>query len=352
MIAQYVETLCNAMGSYADTQASGTLASFRSALFRQSPDIVHIHGCWRMANLMVSNSAAKHGARVVFSPHGGLEPWIVRHHYWREKLPRLLLYQRPIAKRAYAVVAMGRMEAKCLKRLNYNPRMETVLNSLITEALTDSQMASEMHAIYRKVLDSNVWPLMEEQTKMAIRAFVKTGNACDERWIEPTEHAAIDGLTQDEWRKIALYAHQEGILDTVSRGIDIAGKRLPDIDLDAVPHYLPQRYSPAQALSPQGKDNNETFINAIKAMHKLYRANKLAIRHIVELDALIRANEFAEDKLADSLSEKHLLTFAGSAMKALADLTGLEEGLMPVAMRSGRKATSIGNRATQNLNIL
>lgn len=351
MIALYVDTLCNAMGSYADVQAAHTLLSFHSTLRKQSPDIVHIHGCWRTANLMAAHYATSQGARIVFSPHGGLEPWIVKRHYWREKLPQLLLYQRRLAKRAFAVVAMGRMEAECLRKLRYNPRTETILNSLITEALTDGQMASEMHAVYRKVLDSNVWPLMEEQTHVAVKALIKACTTGDDKWLSAAEYQAVGELEQDEWRKVMLYAYQEGILDTVTHGISVVGKQCPDVAPDTVAHYTPAKHSPSTPLSPTGNDSNDTLANAMKAARKRYRTHKLSISHIVELDSLVRNMEFAEDKLPDSLNEKHLLPFARSMMKAIADLTGLEEGMMPIIPKAGRRAESIKRRITQNLNI-
>lgn len=346
-VAQYVETLCNAMGSYADVQTSCELKDFIHKLHDKHPDIVHLHGCWRTANWIAMRKATVHGARIVLSPHGGLEPWVVKQDYWSRKLPQLMLYQRRVVKRAAAVIVMGRMEKECLERLGYARNMETVLNSLVTCALTDGQMATATLAIYRKVLDSNVWPLMKEETKVATKGLIKAGITGDARWLDNDEAAAVHSLTEYEQRKVVLYAYQEGVLDTVSRGFMATECPLPDTDPATVPHYTPSPGTTASLIAQVGGDINAKAVAALRSAHKLYRAGKLTIKHIVELDLLMRSGEIAEDTMTETLREKRLLSFAGRMMVAMNRLTGLAEGLMPVAMRDGRRAENIIKRITQ-----
>lgn len=351
MIAQHVDILCNAMGSYADSYASFEPKDFIHKLRDKHPDIVHLHGCWRMTNWFAARKATGHGARIVLSPHGGLEPWVIKQQYWSKKLPQLLLFQRRIVKHAAAVIVMGRMEKDCLERQNLTQRMETVLNSLVTCALTDEQMAAATHAVYRKVLDSNVWPLMEEETKVATRALIKAGITGDARWLDNDEAAAVHGLTPDEKRKIALYAYQEGVLDIVNRGFTMTDCPLSDTNPTTVPYY-PHSSGTTTSLVAQDKgDINDKTVAALRSARKLYRTRKLTIKHIVELDQLLRSGEIAEDNLAETLREKRLLQFAGSMMAAMNSLTGLAEGLMPVAMRDGRGAENIIKRITKSLEI-
>ncbi len=346
-VAQYVETLCNAMGSYADVHASCELKDFINKLRDKRPDIVHLHGCWRMANWVAVRKAAFHGARIVLSPHGGLEPWVVRQHYWSRKLPQLTLYQRRIVRRAAAVIVMGRMEKGCLERLDYTHKIETVLNSLVTCALTDGQMAAATLAVYRKVLDSNVWPLMAEETKVATRALIKAGITGDARWLDNDEAASVHSLAADERRKVALYAYQEGVLDTVTRGFTVTECPLPETDPATVPHYPNSSGTSDSLVAQDGGDINARIVAALRSARKLYRTGKLSVRHVVELDLLLRSGETAEDTVAETLREKRLLPFAGRMMAAMNRLTGLAEGLMPVAMRDGRRAENIIKRITQ-----
>lgn len=350
-VAQYVETLCNAMGSRAETYTACALKDFLQKLSDKRPDIVHLHGCWRPANWIAAQRATNLGARIVLSAHGALEPWIVKRHYFTEKLPQLLLYQRRLVKQAMAVIVMGRMEKDCLMRLGYTPRVETVLNSLVTCALTDQQMAAKTCDIYRKVLDSNVWPLMSEQTRLAVKALLKAGITGDSHWLNNEEKAAIHALTTEEQRQVVLYASQEEVTDTVTRGFDVVGCTIPEINPSTVPHYMPTNHKPSVSLKTDGKDLNARITTALKAARKLDWTGKLTIKHLVEIDTLMRSGETSEDKLDETLREKHLLSFARRMMTAMNRLTSLDEGLMPVAMKGGRGAENMIRRITENLEI-
>ncbi len=351
MVAQYVETLCNAMGSYADTHTSCELNDFINKLCDKRPDIVHLHGCWRTANWVAVHKATAHGARIVLSPHGGLEPWVIKQNYWSRKLPQMALYQRRIVEQAAAVIVMGRMERQCLERLNFTQRVETILNSLITVALTDEQMAAAVHAVYRKVLDSKVWPLMEENTKVAAKTLVKAGITGDSRWIDNDGAVAVHGLTNDERRKIVLYAYQEGISSTVNHGFAAMETPSPDVDPATVPQYTYVTDNKSSIIPQEDGDINAKTVAALRNAHRLDRAGKLTIKHIVELDMLLRSGEIDETNLAETLQEKHLLPFANRIMAVMNRITGFDEGMMPVDMNDGRGAKSIIKRITKSLEI-
>ncbi len=341
MIAQHVKILCNAMGSYADAHASCELKDFIHELHDKRPDIVHLHGCWHMANRIAVRKASNAGARIVLSPHGGLEPWIIKQRYWSSKLPQLLLYQRNIVKRAAAVIVMGRMEKGCLVSLKLTQHIETILNSLITGALTGEQMAAATHAVYRKVLDSNVWPLMEEETKVAAKALVKAGITGDPRWIDNDGAVAVHGLTNDERRKIVLYAYQEDISNTVNKGFAAMEIPLPDVDPATVPQYTHATDNKSSIMPQEDGDINTQTVAALGNARRLDKAGKLTVKHIVELDTLLRSGEIEENDLAETLREKHLLTFATRIMAVMNRITGFDEGMMPVDMNDGRRAKSI-----------
>ena len=58
------------------------------------PDIVHVNCCWVPDCAAVQRIAQKRGYKVVLTPHGMLEPWIIKRHYWTRKVPALWLYQK------------------------------------------------------------------------------------------------------------------------------------------------------------------------------------------------------------------------------------------------------------------
>lgn len=57
------------------------------------PDVVHIHGLWRMPYHAVAKWAKRSGVRLVWSTHGMTAPWSMRHKWWK-KLPAWWMYQR------------------------------------------------------------------------------------------------------------------------------------------------------------------------------------------------------------------------------------------------------------------
>ena len=107
-------------------------------------DIIHLHGCWRDSDFMLVRKAKKSGTRIIVSPHGQLEPWVIKTDYWKKHFPRIIVYQKKIVRDAFAVVVMGRMEEECMKRLGWNMRIEVVKNSMITDTITEKEMAIRM----------------------------------------------------------------------------------------------------------------------------------------------------------------------------------------------------------------
>lgn len=54
----------------------------------------------------------KAGYHVVYTPHGMLEPWIMKRHYWTKKLPALLLFQKRGIQIANVIHATAESEKK------------------------------------------------------------------------------------------------------------------------------------------------------------------------------------------------------------------------------------------------
>ena len=77
MIAKYVSILVEGMHHSADVRATDSPRDFMAICQKMEPDIVHCHGCWQYAIVNAVNTAYKNGARIILSPHGQLEPWIL-----------------------------------------------------------------------------------------------------------------------------------------------------------------------------------------------------------------------------------------------------------------------------------
>lgn len=106
------------------------------ALVRElNPDVVHVNCCWTPLCSLVAMWAKDLGKKVVYSPHGMLEPWILRRHYYTRKLPALLLYQRRAIRKADVLHATADSERQNLLRLGWNANVSVVGNCVDVDGI-------------------------------------------------------------------------------------------------------------------------------------------------------------------------------------------------------------------------
>ena len=99
-----------------------------------NPDIFHVNACWfpqSAATALWNKRYLK--IPMVYSPHGMLEPWIIKRNYWTKKLPALLLYQRRAIAAADMVHATAESEKGNLLKLGYIGNVEVVPNCVDVE---------------------------------------------------------------------------------------------------------------------------------------------------------------------------------------------------------------------------
>lgn len=95
-----------------------------------TPDIVHVNCCWLPQCAWVQKWSQAKNYKVILTPHGMLEPWIVKRNYWTKKLPALLLYQKSAIKKANCIHATAESEKKNLLRLGYNNNIVVIPNAV------------------------------------------------------------------------------------------------------------------------------------------------------------------------------------------------------------------------------
>jgi len=101
------------------------------ALLNQlEPDVVHENCCWMPGSALTQKWAQQLGYKVVLTPHGMLEPWILKRHYWTKKVPALCLYQKKAVVAADYLHATAESEKKNLLRLGYNNKIEVIANGI------------------------------------------------------------------------------------------------------------------------------------------------------------------------------------------------------------------------------
>lgn len=353
MITRYVGILVDSMQGKAECHVATSLAQFRPLVAKIRPDIVHLHGCWHSSIAVAAYWGKRHGARIIVSPHGQLEPWVIKEAYFTRRLPRLMAYQRRVIANAYSVIAMGTMEQKALERFTANPRIESVLNALITSRISEKEMGEQVLAIYHKVLDSHTLELMDDTTRNILSSLIKVGITGDERHTSSENVTEARTLTDEKrWRQILLYAFQEDMMPVVLKGIEVMDiVSVPETDVAAVPCYVLQNNSQPTAITPEGEDATEQALHVIKALNKDAQHGRLSMSGIIQLQKLLYEQEVNEDVLAEKLRIKGLDKFTSRLMALMAEKTQLDEGYMIVPSVNDRKTRQLKRIIENRLKI-
>lgn len=157
-VASYLSVLCEELGKLVELHVATSYESKREvkicnaivhrissgltcyssskALLKElRPDVVHINGCWQPQLAFFQWAARSLKIPVVLSPHGMLEPWIVKRHYWTRKWPAIQLYQRGLVKHADYLHATADKEKDNLLLLGWNARIAVIPNAVNIEVL-------------------------------------------------------------------------------------------------------------------------------------------------------------------------------------------------------------------------
>ena len=102
--------------------------NFTFLLNEIKPDVFHSNCCWLPMSAYTAMWAKDAGYHVVYTPHGMLEPWIMKRHYWTKKLPALLLFQKRGIQIANVIHATAESEKKNLIQLGWNKNIKVIPN--------------------------------------------------------------------------------------------------------------------------------------------------------------------------------------------------------------------------------
>ena len=300
------------------------------------PDIVHVHGCWNYKVAREALQAHRQGARIVLTPHGGLEPWVISDRRKKGKPCTALHWQRRVVESSYVLIAQGNIEAQALSQLGWNPRIEIVRNAVVTNSITPEAMAQHTHEVYRKVMDSNTLELMSDEAKLLLKLLLKASITGDSRWV--TEQPP--DINEQQWRYLLVYADHENVRTVVDSGARLLGISHPYIETDKIKSYLPTDYHKPK---PEAHD----VAGLVSEIHR----RQPTLRHLVELDRALRKNTVQEDRIVDALDENHLLKYFRRLLCVLSEQTGLDEGFLPAPPINDRQTQAIRKRLQNHLRI-
>lgn len=344
MVTRHVTMLTEGMRHSAEVWTADNSSSARQQLKEMQPDIVHCHGCWQYFVAKAATTAIRHGARIVLTLHGQLEPWIISQQCVQDKMCKSLLWQREAVRRAYAVITLGRLERENFIHLGWNPRVEEIHNAVITNTLTPEAMCSQTFIIYQKVMDSNTLQQMDETECRQLAAILKTGITGNRRWIGETivpPHVS---------RQLLIYAEHEGIRNYVDYGINLLGLSAPIIDPEKISAYMPPGYTRPKPIKEivgdyQG-DETDYLLRIISHLHK-----EPLLLHLIELTRELYRDSIHDEHLANMLEDRGLLTYTQRLMQILGEQVMLDEGYMPVEPIEDRQTQRIRKTLKKHLKI-
>jgi len=108
------------------------------------PDVVHINCCWMPQIALVTRwtyawrsqmSTSNHRLSIVLTPHGMLEPWILKRNYWTRKFLAIHLYQRQAVKQCDLVIATSEDECNHILELGWNSHVAIVKNGIDVDGI-------------------------------------------------------------------------------------------------------------------------------------------------------------------------------------------------------------------------
>ena len=333
MIAQYASMIAKGMPAGVESLTTDNSIDARHHLASFKPDIVHLHGCQDANLLKITEKARKEGVRMVITCHGQLQPW--EQGKRKLSLPNSLL--ETSVSHAFALIAQSNIEAKNLNELEWNDRIETIKNPIITRSTTTEEMVRATLTVYEKVMHSDVLDLMDETDLNALHLFIKAGITGDKRWIRDGQ------VGSPNWQRLYIFAKHEGIELILHRGIVSLGIEAPQPNITSI--YLPNGFHKPQPSS------DPSILPLIRRIKSEVDEENLSFLRLVELDEALRNTNLDEEVLMAEIQAAKLLPYFRSLLQVLSEQTLLDRGFMPCEPTDNQQTRKITVTLSKHLKI-
>lgn len=146
---EMVTQLAHSMQRYADIELSFTRED-NTCGHLAGYDLVHVFGCWNKEAIRLLDTLYACHVPTIFSPLGGLQPWIIRQH----KSHMIFTSQRDAVRKALTVHVCGKLEYETFVSLKWNTHVALIKNPVLTSKVSFTEMSDQMSQLYQKVVDS------------------------------------------------------------------------------------------------------------------------------------------------------------------------------------------------------
>lgn len=234
---------------------------------------------------------------------------------------------------------------------------------MITDTITEKEMAIKMLNTYNKVMDSHTFALLNDEERIAFAALIKAGVTREEKWLTDDEKASISSLSPLAWRRIKIYAYHTSIADTILDAEDTIGYNHTDIKPDAIPCYLPKADKPKGLFSKDVKPlpaviaddkgyHTDSLCKFINVLQKHAANGQLVLKDIVETAYQMRRVLVDETALVEEMKLKGLDKFVMSLMQIMSDYTCMEEGFMFTPPKDNARTRKLASMIDNELQII
>ena len=181
-------------------------------------DIVHVHGMWVPWMHRAFQWAERHGAPIVFSPHGALAPWAMHHKWWKKCLPWYLWFRGHIARTAI-IHATSEQEAEWIRQLGFKNAIVVVpLGTDIPE-----KTASHSEAVKYLLFIGRIYPV--KGLDLLLKAWARS-QARTLGWhlvcVGPNQAGYMEELV-DLAQRLGLSVHQASVQACTGADVTFTG---------------------------------------------------------------------------------------------------------------------------------
>lgn len=327
--------------------------------------VLHVFGCWNVSAAKLLLRAERMNLPTVFSPLGGLQPWVVKHH----KLRNQRVLQRQMAQKASAIHVCGKLEMETFSRLRLNKKVVLIKNPVLTSLVAAEDTSLAMRKLYRKVVDSNARRLLSPEQQSIIGRLVQLG--VDAEILHDHKHcdqlkADVAQLSIEAWRRIFIYASDEDVLQLIVEALKRLKLEVPAFsvsNIDRFPngneyntgslegsellsHNILLKSRLSEWVKKSEKTERKLLVQMANFRYELEH-RKAPLRHLADLYSTLRFEDMDEVRVAELFHDFKLDDFASRMMTVEHNVLGLTEGFMPIGPKTDKDALLLEHKITK-----
>lgn len=331
-------------------------------------DVVHVFGSWSRSAANVLFHAERLNIPSVFTPLGGLQPWVMKKHN-RDLAFR---QQRHMTHTATAIHLCGKLEKETFEQLGWNHRVVVIKNPVLTSLVSIDEVTVALERLYQKVIDSfarrRLLSLEEQVIGQLIQVGADTTILHNHDYCDQLKSVVLK-IDDKAWRRIFIYCQDEQVLNMLCQGLANLRLAVPEIDAEEIERFrLGTKYV-------QGTLNHETLLSKSvlqkNKLNDLIQENenterKLTIQlanlkyelehkqapllHLVDVYRSLRFDDVDEVRIAEIFHYFGIEKFASRLMQVEADVLHLTEGFMPLPPTNDKETKRMRREITKFIN--